>query len=214
MTGLDHLKILAQGTRPQNDGLLGNTSFTWGNQTSLGEESILATFTASPFAVEDGMLAVETPMAAALIGANSALVADLYGGRIGRLWRVGGEMTSDAGQAVDVAFDTDMRQERGHLHFRAEDHPGLAPQACDKLLAASAAVIDQIRQNGNLRARGFILRAFGDAHVSTALMSIFTLGNQSRRSASFDYAVIGIQPDGEARSICGRSNPREWTPRL
>ena len=214
MTGLDHLKMLAQGTRPQDDGLLGNTNVTWGHETSLGEESILAKFTAAPFTVDDELLGVETPMAAALIGTNSALVADLYGGRIGRLWRVGGEVNSEAGQIVDVAFDTDMRQERGNLNFRFQDHPSLAPEASDKLLAASAALIEQVRQNGNLRARGFIIRAFGDTHASVALMSIFTLGNQSCHSASFDYAVIGIQPDGEVRNICARSNPRDWTPRL
>lgn len=214
MTGLDNLRSLACGNRPMGEGLLGNTRFAWGQEALLGEESILASFTASPFSLDEDMLCVETPLGAALVGADHALVADLYSSRIGRIWRVGGEIACDPGQAVDVAFDTDMRQERGDLNFRPEDHPCLAPEVGEKLLAASRQFIDLVRRSGKLRVRGFIVRAFGDERGSVALLSMFTLGNESRRSASFDYAVIGIQADGEVRTICAHSEPKDWTPRL
>jgi len=215
VSGLDHLRALAQGNRPEDDGLLGNTRCAWGRGELLSEESILAGFAAEPFDIEGDLLSVETPLGAALIGESSALVADLYAGRIGRMWRVGAGMKHPAEPAIDVAFDPDLRQERGDLSFRAEDHPSLDPTAAERLLAAGRGLIEQMRSNGKLRVRGFVVRAFGGPEASAALLSLFTLGNETRRSASFSYAVIGIGSDADdVRTVCDQPQPREWTPRL
>ena len=215
MSGLDNLRALVQGTCPSNDGLLGNARFSWGRSELISEEAILASFATHPFDLDGQILSVETPSSAVLMGENSAVVADLYEGKIGRLWRVGGEVQHPSEKAIDVAFDVDMRQERGALSFRAEDHFEIDPGAVDVLLSSANNLIDKIRREGNLRSRGFVVRAFGDKQLSAALLSLFTLDNGLSRSASFTYAVVGIgSSDGEVHAVRDQSKPRDWTPRL
>lgn len=215
MSGLDHLRALVQGTRPLDDGLLGNARFSWGQSNLISEEAILASFAEHPFNLEGNILAVETSSGAVLMAGDSAVVADLYGGRIGRLWRIGGEIEQPSEKAIDVAFDADMRQERGAVSFRAEDHPALDPSAADRLLSAADDLIEKMRREGNLRVRGFFVRAFSETQSSAALLSLFTLDNKSSRSASFGYAVIGNIGNGdEVHVVRDQSEPRGWTPRL
>jgi hypothetical protein len=215
MSGLDHLRALAQGTRPAEDGLLGNARSAWGHCELLSEESVIAGFAARPFALDGELLAVETPQGAALIGNDRALVADLYGGRIGRMWRVGGHQDASHEQAIDVAFDADMSQQRGDLSFRSEDHPDLVPAAAERLIAAGRNLVEQVRLEGKLRVRGFVVRAFGSPEASAALLSLFTLGNETQRSASFSYAAIGVGPtDDDTRYVRDLLQPRSWSPRF
>jgi hypothetical protein len=206
---------LAQGARPAEDGLLGNARCAWGQGELLSEESVIAGFAAHPFDVEGELFRVETPQGAAIIGHDRALIADLYGGRIGRLWRVGGDHEASPEQAIDVAFDADMSQQRGDLSFRSEDHPDLDRVAAERLLAAGRGLIEQVRREGKLRVRGFVVRAFGSARSSAALLSLFTLGNETQRSASFSYAVIGLGPtDEDIRYVRDLLQPRSWSPRF
>jgi hypothetical protein len=215
MSGLDHLRALAQGTRPAEDGLLGNARCASGHCELLSEESVIAGFAARPFALDGELLAVETPQGAALIGHDRALVADLYGGRIGRMWRVGGHQDASHEQAIDVAFDADMSQQRGDLSFRSEDHPDLDPAAAERLIAAGRNLVEQVRLEGKLRVRGFVVRAFGSPEASAALLSLFTLGNETQRSASFSYAAIGVGPtDDDTRYVRDLLQPRSWSPRF
>jgi len=214
VSGLDHLREVAAGIRPSEDGLLGNTRCAWGGSEILSEESILAAFAARPFDLQGEVFAVETPQGAALIGEDRAMVADLYQGRIGRLWRVGSGIAQAPEQAIDVAFDADLRQERGDICFRPEDHPSLDPAIAERLLTAARVLVDQMRKNGTLRVRGFVVRAFGGGERSVALLSLFTLGNGVRRSASFSYAVLGLRGDEAPRIVCDDQVSRDWTPRL
>jgi hypothetical protein len=215
MSGLDHLRAVAQGNRPSDDGLLGNTRCAWGHGEFLSEESVLAGFAARPFGLQGELLAIETPQGAALIGDDRALVADLYQRRIGRMWRVGAGLEVSPEQAIDVAFDADMSQQRGDLTFRIEDHPDLDPAAAEGLLAAGRSLVEQVRREGKLRVRAFVVRAFGSTQASAALLSLFTLGNETQRSASFSYAAIGLGPrDDEIRCVRDLAPPRRWSPRF
>lgn len=214
MSGLEHLRALAGGERPLNDGLLGNTRCGWGGDEQLSEEAILAAFSAQAFNLDGDLLCVETPQGAAILGDGRALVADLYGGRIGRMWRVGPGLVYPSRQAVDVAFDPDLRQERGDLSFRPEDHPELQAQAADRLLAAARTLVDELRRDGRLRVRGFVVRAFGTSDAAAALVALFTMGNGTQRQAGFSYAALGIGANGRAYSVIEPIPQREWTPRL
>lgn len=215
MSGLDHLRALVQGTRPLDDGLLGNARFSWGQSNLISEEAILASFAEHLFDLEGNILSVETSSNAVLMAGDCAVVADLYNGRIGRLWRIGGEIEHPSENAIDVAFDADMRQERGALNFRAEDHPALDSGAADRLLSSANDLIENMRREGNLRVRGFFVRAFSDSKSSAALLSLFSLDNKSSRSASFRYAVVGNAGSGdEIRVVRDQSKPRGWTPRF
>ena len=214
MSALDHLRAVGGGAVPADDGLLGNARCAWGRGELIGQEGILAGFCAKPFACNVEALAIETPQGAALIGDNDAIIADIYNGRLGRLWRVGPDIAAPVEQAVDVAFDADLRHERGGVCFRAEDHPELPSHLVDKVVKATEAHVDSVRRAGSLRARAFVVRAFAAGESIAVLLSVYALGNEASRSASFSYAMIGIGDQGEPRIVCDRPAPREWTPRL
>lgn len=213
MSGLDHLRNLALGRRPADAGLLGNTRFAWGGTDFIGEEGILAAFAARPFALDEAGFAVETAQNVALVSRSGALVADLYEGRIGRLWRVGDAPPGEPEPAIDVAFDPDMRQERGSLNFRGEDHPDLDPAAAPAVLAAAEDLIARTLTVGLLRVRGFVVRAFGTEAAAAALVALYTMGNEANRSAGFRYAVVAVDKNG-ARAVADTAARRPWTPRF
>lgn len=214
MSALSHLRALARGTRPADDGLLGNTRCAWGRSEIVGEEAILAAFCAQPFASDGDVLTVETSQGAAIIGSDDALLADIYDGRIGRLWRVGRDITLGHERAVDVSFDADMRQARGDLFFRAEDHPELDTDGAERMIEAAQAHVDHIRCEGKLRVRAFAVRGFGGPKASAGLLSVYALGNETSRSASFSYAIVGAGSGDAPRVVSDASPPRAWTPRL
>ncbi len=214
MSAVDHLRAIARGAAAPDDGLLGNARCGWGKSELIGEESILAAFCADPF-VGDDALAVETDASAAIIGKDDALIADVYDGRIGRLWRVGRGLASPDEPAVHVAFDPDMRQLRGDVHFRAEDHPELDASGAERLLAAARSHVDQVRRAGALRARAFVVRAFGDGERGAGLLSVYAMSNASARSVGFSHAVVGFAPGvGDAVVVAEHSPPQAWTPRF
>ena len=214
MSGLDHLRAISSGTRPADDGLLGNTRCAWGGSEHLSEEAILAAFTSQPLDLTEELVAVETAQGAALIVEGQALVADLYDRRIGRMWRVGSGNVQPTSQAVDVAFDPDLRQERGDVSFRAEDHPELDSVAAEHLLSAVRDLVEEERRSGKLRVRGFVVRAFGTLEGAAALIALFTLGNEESRSAAFSYAVLSVGAGGKIQIVRDDTQAREWTPRL
>lgn len=215
MSALNHLRDVARGDGPADDGLLGNTRCAWGRGEVLSEEAVLAAFCAHPFSAEGDVLAIEAGQGAALVGMEDALFADVYDGRIGRLWRVGTGVALPHGRAVDVAFDPDMRQERGDVYFRAEDHPELDAAAAGRILSAARAHVDRVKREGKLRVRAFVVRAFGGADASAALLSVHALGNETSRSASFSYAILGMgTSEDSVRVVSEQTRPRRWTPRL
>ena len=216
MSALVHLRALAHGNRPADDGLLGNARCYWGGADLLSEEAILASFAAHPLEFEDDVLSVENAQGAALIGQQGALVADVYHGRIGRLWRLAWQSPDYREHSIDVAFDADLRQERGHLSFAPDEHPDLDKAAAQAIVLASRDLIKHVQDHDKLlRVRGFVVRAFGGPHASAALISLFTLDNQTSRSSQFSYAVIGIGPNpGDVRTIHPHPQPRDWTPRF
>lgn len=213
MSGLVHLRAIGKGMRPADDGLLGNARCAWGGSDLLSEEAILAAFAKQQIDTDGECLALETPQNAAVMGPDWALVADLYNGRVGRLWRIGASVQQDAEAHVDVAFDVDMRQERGDLFFRHEDHPDLQRTALEPLLENARSLIERDRTSGKLRVRAFAIRAFGDTTASAALLAVFRLSNEPIRTAGFSYAVVGIVPGG-SYDVSDAQLPREWTPRL
>jgi hypothetical protein len=108
-----------------------------------------------------------------------------------------------------------MHQVRGRLYFRAEDHPELDAADAERVLSAAIAHLDSIRRAGKLRVRGYVVRAFASPDGAAALLAVHTLGNETRRSAGFAYAVIGLGSARDAvRVVSGENPPRDWTPRL
>jgi hypothetical protein len=214
MNALDHLRAVGRGETPAEDGLLGVARCGWGRSELMGEESILAAFCARPFADADA-IGIETAQGAALIGQDDALIADVYGGRIGRLWRVGKGVSLPYEVAIDVAFDPDMRQQRGDVLFRAEDHPELRSESAERVLDAVREHLGQLRRTGALRSRAFLVRAFGNESATAALLAVHTMSNETSRTASFGYAIVTFRAeDPSVRIISDHTRPRPWNPRF
>lgn len=214
MSALDHLRIIGRGGTPPDDGLLGNARCGWGRGELIGEESILAAFCARTFADADA-IAIETAQGAALIGQDDALIADVYDGRIGRLWRVGKGVSLPPEPAIDVAFHLDMRQQPGDVLFRAEDHPELSPADAARVLDAARAHLGLLRRTGALRSRAFLVRAFGNEDATAALLAVHTMSNETSRTAGFSYAIFAVgSKDNSARLVSDQTRPRPWSPRF
>lgn len=216
MSATAHFAALATGLRPQRDGLLGNARCEWQGVEIVGEEAILASFARAPFVAGSSEILVATPSAAAWIGSTGALVADVYDGRLGRLWRLGPGETGECAPEprVDVAFDPDLRQARGEVLFRPEDHPDLEEAARAGLLEAASQMLADRRADGALRARGFVVRAFGASHGAAALVAVHTLSSGSPRAAELRYAALGWARGREPLIVLDPAPPAPWTPRL
>ena len=213
MTVAETFTALCAGQRPGDDGLLGNGRLEWGGGEAYGEEAILESFRAAPIDPARGDLVIGTT-AAAWVGADSALVADLYDGRIGRLWRLGTGPSPVPEPAIAVAFDTDLRQKRGDVAFRAADHPALDVVAHDAVTAAGQALLHVDQIPALHRARAFVVRAFLADETTVALYAIHRLTGEAPRRAGFGYAIALIEAGAAPRLIVDPWSPTDWTPRL
>lgn len=209
MSIADHLAALAAGRRPADDGMLGNCRLEWRGGEAYGEEAILEAFRLAPFD-GTGSVLIETPASAAWIGYEGALVADVYDGRIGRLWRIGDGEAPEPEPAVSVAFDPDLRQSRGDVLIEATDHPDLAADALPEVIAAGHALLASDAPPPLHRARAFCVRAFTAASETAALFAVHRLTGGAVRGGGFGYAAVMI---GGA-SVADHAPDRPWTPRL
>ncbi|MEM7729753.1 MAG: hypothetical protein AAF311_10825 [Pseudomonadota bacterium] len=216
MTALENLSSLAEGHRPENDGLLGSARYQCNGVEHVGEEEILADFRQHPFALDGVGLDLSVTRSAALIAEDRALFADLHGGRIMRAWRVGGghSPSRDLLPRVDVAFDNDLHQSRREwLAFRNEDHPDLSPALAQPLLDLGDALLSDLRKEV-LRTRGFVVRAFSDGDRAAALLSVSILARDPERRPSSRFAVIGLSGGSKAYSVIDPVAESDWSPRL
>lgn len=204
---------LAQGRQPANDGLLGNCRMEWAGAEAYGEEAVLESFRINPLAPDDGLF-VSTGAQAGWVGADSALIADVYDGHIGRLWRLGAGVAPPREPAVSVAFDPDLQQQRGGVNFHAGDHPELDASAIPFVIAAGEELVGGESLRGLHRARAFVLRAFSSVEGTIALYAVHRLGGGDVRSSGFGFAVAAVAPDGRSRIVLDQPIATPWVPRL
>ena len=213
MSVVETFSALCSGHRPDDDGLLGNARMEWGGGEAYGEEAILESFRANPIDSSRGVL-VESETLAAWVGADAALIVDLYEGRIGRLWRLGAGSPPPAEPGVAVAFDTDLRQARGDVFFVGADHPALADRAQEAVLAAGQALLAEDYVPPLHRARAFVVRAFSRGEDAVALYAVHRLTAEVPRRAGFGYALAHVGSAAAPRLIVDPWTPTDWTPRL
>jgi len=214
MSAVTHLAAVAEGRRPDHDGLIGNARCEWQGVESMGEEAILAMFSRQTFAPGPDAVEIVARSGAAWIGPDCALVADLYDGRVGRLWRLGPGDAGEREPRVDVAFDPDLSQARGDVLFRREDHPDLDDAASVGLVETASAALALRRAASALRVRGFVVRAFGSGELAAALLAVYTLSDGSPRSSQFGYAALAWGEDREPLVVFDALTPCPWNPRL
>ncbi len=208
-----HFAALAAGRRPAADGLLGTCRLEWAGGEAYGEEAILELFRASPFAPGDEATLVESATAAAWIGRDRALVADLYGGRIGRLWRLGNGVPPATEPNVAVAFDPDLAQARGDVLFRRADHPALDSDRTEAVIATGHALVTASAPQPLHRARVFVIRAFSGAGGTAALYAVHRLTGGAVRGGGFGHAAA-LLGDGTEMLVADHAPAQPWTPRL
>lgn len=213
MSFTETLAALCVGRRPANDGLLGNARLEWAGGEAYGEEAILESFRANPLDPGQGKV-LQGTAAAAWIGHDAALFADLYDGRIGRLWRLGPGSPPPGEPAVAVAFDADLQQARGGMAFRAADHPDLDAAAQEAVVAAGNALLGGEHVPPLYRIRAFVARAFSAGDDAVGLYALHRLTAETPRRAGFGYAVAQIGAGAAPLLVVDRWSPADWTPRL
>jgi hypothetical protein len=216
MSAVDTLIALAVGARPDGDDLLGSCRCEWQGEEIYGEEALVEMFRAAPMML-DGAVRIETPMGLALFTDDAALIADLYDGHIGRLWRLSAGDYAIREPAVSVAFDPDLAQARLDVHFAASDHPELPSALHQRVIEAGRR---WVRDGGAgeaipaHRMRAFVLRAFAAGDRATILFAVHRLGGGMVREAGFDYVAMCFDGPGEPHVIAAPHAARAWQPRL
>jgi hypothetical protein len=220
MSALAVLRAVARGERPHGELLPPCRMEAFGAEY-FSEEAIVQSFRNAPFVISDDGTAVETEDHLAVFDGAGALIADVFGGNIGRLWRLGPGEPGAAEPAIGVPFDADLMQSRGDLAIRREDHPALAAKAYDAVEEAGRLLArNWVPEDGPppFRSRSFLIRAFTSGSASVALFAVYRLGPAAPRSVGFSYAAALIDGDGKAPTIirdrAGEAavEAQPWTP--
>lgn len=213
------LRAIAAGTPIAADALLQTCRATAFGSDFYGAEAIIEAFRRQP--VESEARFVGCPGHAALLWADRALIADLAGAHVARLWRLGPDAPVEREPAISVPFDADLSQMPAAVAFAASDHPALAPHDIDAILAAGAALADEWRNvDGEpaAHARPFCIRAFSDGNAFVALFAVHVVDGAGTRHAGFVHAAAIGGADGTAiiRDEAGEAarHAMPWRPRI
>lgn len=198
MSTLATLRALASGAAVAT-GVLGACRLESGNTDAFGIEAVGDAFRRAPMADVTSAVTVEAPGHLALFTESEAVVADLYGNAIGRLWRIGQPDPGTPEPAVGVAFDTDLRQTRADVFVEAGDHPALDPVAIDRIMTIGRYIIHAPGPVAPFRARAFAVRAFGDEDAGCVLFAVQALAANPTRTPSLSFAAA--RWDGGAMQV-------------
>jgi hypothetical protein len=214
MSAAETLRTLAAGVRPAS-GLLHTARLEAFGVEAYGDEAILESFRREPFAFSKNANVIQALGHIAICDESIALFADLYGDNIARIWRLGDGQAAVCEPGVSVAFDPDLAQARSEVFFKASDHPLLAPECVDAVIASGQRVLSTIPA---YRARAFAIRAFGTPPSFAALFAVYRLSGDGVRTSGFSMAAA-IGDTHEIRCVADvvgqiAVEARPWTPRI
>jgi hypothetical protein len=199
VTALQTLRALASAA-PSFTGILGACRLESGNVDAFGIEAVTDAFRSAPMADAETALAIEAPGHLAIFGEHEAIIADLYGDNIGRLWRMGQVDAGVPEPAVSVAFDTDLKQARADVFASAAEHPALSPDAIERVMTLGRTLVhDTSVEFATFRARAFALRAFGSQAHGCVLFAVHSLAPNPTRTPHLGFAAA--RWDGAATQI-------------
>lgn len=210
MSAIADLAALASGRDAAKESLTATCRLEWRGGEAYGEEALLEAFRRAPLDLAAGT-AIETPGALLWSDGHSALVVDLYDGRLGRLWRVGPGEAPAREPSISVPFDTDLSQHRRDLLWRPEDHPWLAADRRDAAEALAQRLAEPTAADH--RVRLFVIRACSTPTSVGLLGSIFRMSAAATRTLSFSLVAALATPEGEQIAV-DEIAPAEWVPRL
>ena len=190
---IEAMAAVASGGAPAQ--LLHACRLEVGGFDAFGIEAIGDAFRRDPVSLDSAIIAENAMNFAAIVG-DQALVADLYDGNIGRLWRAGRDAPHATEPFVAVPFDPDLRQARGDIEFLASDHPGLAAEAERCVRDAGLAIL--AHDPMAWRSRAFAIRAFGTPANGAALFAVYRMTADRVRASGFGHAVA-VWEDGNTR---------------
>jgi hypothetical protein len=160
-----------------------------------GEEEVLHALRRHPVDCSSAQVLVGARQAA-LLTPHVALIADLYVGRIGRLWRVTAGRAEPRDAAVSVAFDPDLAQARGALFMRAADHE-LPPAAVPQVQVAAETILK--RETKALRTRLFLVRSFVTEEGGVALFARYQL--EAGVALGFSYVAASLETGADPENV-------------
>lgn len=136
-------------------------------------------------------------------GCEQAVVADLYDGHIGRLWRVGATAEANlldpfAEPALNVAFDPFLNQQRDPVALLASGHPDLEASA---LRALETLGRDLAEAHSGDSARALVVRAFGSERRAAALLAVHVNIGEPVRARALTLVAAAFRYDAEGRLL-------------
>jgi hypothetical protein len=216
MSAVDTLRMLAAGERPRS-GLLHTARLEAFGIEVFGEEAVVASLHSGPMILNDDAAIVEATGHLAIFDDDNALIADLFGANISRLWRMGGGPFFDPEPGISVSFDPDLAQARGTMFLSASDHPALDGDAVDSVRRAGEALARSTESDA-YRTRTFAIRAFGTAAHGAALFAVHRLTGDPIRQGGYSMAAVRWTGDMMhiVRDRAGEAaiSARPWTPRI
>lgn len=169
-------------------GLLHGCRFSGFGREAYGVDAIVESFRRDPMALSAASESIEAAGHLAVFGTDAALIADVHGGGIARLWRIGAGPPSWPEPHIDVPFDPCLAQAGGDVAFATSDHPALTPEAGARVLAIGRSIMHD--RAAASRVCVFVIRAFGDGDVGAALFAVHRLGSEPVRTAGF--GTVGV----------------------
>lgn len=210
MSAFEALEAVAAGETPPRGALSGTSRLEWQGGEAYGEEAVLESFRRARLDLAAGS-AISTPGTMLWTDGQTALVADLYDERLGRLWRIGPGRAPAREPAVAVPFDVDLKQDRRDVLWRHDDHPWLAPEHAAAIETLARGIAAPSAQDH--RVRVFVLRAFSSEDRFGMLASVFRLSSEPTRAASFRMVAALVSANGELL-VADNFPPTDWVPRL
>ena len=113
------LRDIAAGRAPSDGALLQNCRLEGFGTRAFGREPILDLFRRAPIDLSEAPGALESPHAILAMQDDKAIVADLYDGRVTRLWVLGVEVLDAPEAAVSVPHDLDPLAIRSRCNVRS-----------------------------------------------------------------------------------------------
>lgn len=198
MTSTSVLKALAAGRRPEGGEILPSCRMEAHGATFYSEEAIVEAFRSAPLLLGAAAVTVATDRHAAIFDGNSAIIADVYGTSIARIWRLGAGELGPPEPSLGVPFDPDLMQARGDLALRLEDHPQLSAAGAMGLEQAGRALArDWSPDEGPApyRVRSFLVRAFSARSSTVGLFAVYRMSGGRVRASGYAYAAALLEDE-------------------
>lgn len=202
MSVIEALGAIAGGAAAPRGILLQTCRLSALGAEHYGENDIAELFRRSPQSTQAADT-VRTTRHAALIWPDMALIADLSGEHIARLWRLGPGEPVDSEPAAAVPFDPDMAQRPDEVLFDPALHPDLDRAAAGAVRVAGERLSREWTTPDGApaaRARPFVIRAFSQGERTVSLFAVHVLAGSAQRHAGFVHAAAIIAGD-ETRFI-------------